>query len=65
MSRNLRVPVGILIVLVGLLWMFQGIGVIGGSFMSGATLWAVIGPIVAAAGLLLVITGLRGGNGSR
>jgi hypothetical protein len=27
--------------------------------MSGATVWAVIGPLVALAGLVLIIVGLR------
>jgi hypothetical protein len=59
MAKNLKVPIGVLIVLLGLLWMFQGLGVIGGSVMSGKTLWAIIGPVVALAGLGLVVTGIR------
>lgn len=39
--------------LVGLLWLFQGIGVIGGSFMSSDPTWAVIG-----GGLVTVAFGL-------
>ena len=34
----------------------QGLGYIGGSAMSGVTLWAVIGPIVAVAGLGLALS---------
>ena len=37
----------------------QGLGYVGGSFMSGATGWAVIGPLVALAGLVLIVVGLR------
>ena len=33
----------IALVLVGGLWIFQGIGVIEGSFMTGEAVWAVIG----------------------
>ena len=33
--------------------------VFGGSAMSGKTLWAVLGPIVAVVGVILVVTGLR------
>ena len=53
------IVVGLLLVAMGLVWMLQGLGVIGGSAMSGQTLWAVIGPIVALAGLALVFRGTR------
>jgi hypothetical protein len=59
-KKNLLVPVGVLIVLVGLLWTLQGLDVVGGSGMSGKTMWAVIGPIVALAGLGLAVVGWRG-----
>lgn len=54
------IAVGMLMVLAGVIWLLQGLGYIGGSFMSGATLWAVIGPIVALAGLVLIGIALRG-----
>jgi hypothetical protein len=50
MSKQLLVGVGLLLVLVGAIWTGQGVGLIGGSFMSGELLWAVIGPLVALAG---------------
>ena len=56
MSRPVRVVVGILVLLVGTLWTLQGLGVVGGSAMSGVTLWAVIGPIVAVLGLGLALS---------
>lgn len=55
MSRPLRVSLGVLLVAVGLLWTLQGLGYVGGSVMSGVTLWAVIGPVVVAAGLALAL----------
>jgi hypothetical protein len=55
----LFIVVGVLLVAIGLLWMFQGLGVIGGSAMSGQTLWAVVGPIVAVVGIGLVVAGVR------
>jgi len=58
--KNLLAPVGVLLVLVGLLWMLQGLDVVGGSGMSGKTLWAIVGPIVALVGVGLVVTGIRG-----
>jgi hypothetical protein len=46
---------GILLVAVGALWTLQGLGVLGGSVMSGSTMWAIIGPIVAIVGVVLVV----------
>jgi cytochrome bd-type quinol oxidase subunit 2 len=51
---------GVLVALAGAVWTLQGLGYIGGSFMSGATLWAVIGPIVLLAGLAIIYLALRG-----
>ncbi len=51
--------VGVVLVVVGALWFLQGIDVVGGSGMSGKTLWAVVGPIVALVGLGLVLGGAR------
>ena len=56
MSRPVRVIIGVIVLLVGALWTLQGLGYIGGSAMSGVTLWAVIGPIVAVAGLGLALS---------
>jgi hypothetical protein len=53
------IVVGVLLVLTGLLWMLQGLDVLGGSAMSGKTTWAVVGPIVAVAGLVLAVAGVR------
>jgi hypothetical protein len=60
MKKNLVVPLGVVLVLIGLLWTLQGLGVIGGGGMSGKTMWAVIGPIVALIGLGLAVFGVRG-----
>ncbi len=60
MSRPVALVVGGVLVLIGLLWTGQGIGWIGGSPMTGVTLWAVVGPVVALVGLLLVLRGGRG-----
>ena len=50
---------GAVLVVAGVIWALQGFGVIGGSFMSGDSVWAVIGPVVAVAGLVLAGIGLR------
>ena len=50
---------GVLAVVLGGLWTLQGLDVVGGSVMSGVGMWAVIGPIVAVTGLLLIVIGVR------
>lgn len=50
---------GILMVLMGAVWTGQGLGYIEGSFMTGSTTWAVVGPITAAAGLALTYLARR------
>ena len=59
MRKIVFVVIGIAAALAGLVWTLQGLGYVGGSFMSGATVWAVIGPLVALAGLMLIVIGLR------
>jgi len=58
-TRALLVAGGSLVTLAGVIFALQGVGVIGGSFMSGTTTWAVAGPVIALAGLALVGLGLR------
>ena len=68
--RVLLVAAGALIAIAGIVWTLQGLGYVGGSFMTGATVWAIIGPVTALAGLALITAGLlrrripggRGGN---
>lgn len=50
---------GGILVAVGLLWTLQGLGVVGGSVMSGVRLWAVIGPFVALVGIIVAAGGRR------
>lgn len=49
---------GVLLLLVGLIWVLQGSGVIGGSIMSGQKLWLGVGIVVAIVGLGLGYLGL-------
>ena len=41
MKQVALIVLGVLVALAGAVWTLQGLGYIGGSFMSGATLWAV------------------------
>jgi hypothetical protein len=49
---------GVILSAVGLVWMLQGLNVLGGSAMSGSPIWAVIGPIVLLTGLAVIIVGI-------
>ena len=60
MSRPVALVLGGILVVVGIVWFLQGIDVLGGSAMSGVTLWAIVGPIVALAGILLIVRSGRG-----
>ncbi len=59
MRRVVLVGVGILVTLAGTVFTLQGVGVLGGSVMSGVTFWAVAGPVIALAGLVIAAIGLR------
>ena len=59
MSRPVLLGIGAVLVLVGAVWFLQGIDVLGGSGMSGKTLWAVVGPIVALVGVGVLVLGAR------
>jgi hypothetical protein len=50
---------GVLLLLLGALWLLQGVGIIPGSFMTGQTQWAVYGAIAAVTGLGLLILARR------
>ncbi len=58
-ARILLAVAGSLITVAGVVFALQGVGVIGGSFMSGTTIWAVAGPVIALAGLALITLALR------
>jgi len=58
-ARILLVAAGSLITVAGIVFTLQGAGVIGGSFMSGTTTWAVAGPVIALIGLALIALALR------
>jgi hypothetical protein len=57
--RYVLLILGGLMVLVGGVWLLQGIGILPGSFMTGQPFWAVMGAIFLAVGALLVLAGFR------
>ena len=46
-------------VLVGGVWLLQGVGILPGSFMTGQPFWAMMGAIFLAVGGVLVVAGFR------
>ena len=52
--RAALAAVAVVAIAAGVIFFFQGIGVIGGSFMSGSALWAALGPLIALGGLGLL-----------
>ena len=59
----MRMPMmiaGVLLVLIGGVWILQGINVLPGSFMTGQTKWAVYGGITAVIGVALIVLSRRG-----
>jgi hypothetical protein len=65
MGRTVGLVLAVLMVAVGLLWTFQGLGYVKGSAMTGVEFWAVLGPVVAGFGVALGIVALRGTGGRR
>ena len=59
MRNGVLTAVGVVLTIAGVIWALQGFGVIGGSFMSGDSVWAIIGPVVAALGLVVIGIGVR------
>ena len=59
MGRSTVIAFGAVLIIFGAVWFLQGIDVLGGSAMSGKTLWAVVGPVLAVVGAGVTAVGLR------
>jgi len=53
------IVVGAILTLFGVVFTLQGVGLLGGSPMTGDVTWAIIGPVLAAAGLVLLAFAAR------
>ena len=59
MWRIVLALAGTLIAIAGVVWTLQGLGFIKGSVMTGVTLWAILGPLIALFGVAVTVAGLR------
>jgi hypothetical protein len=57
--RASAIVLGVILVLVGLVWIGQGLGYVKGSFMTGAMLWVWIGAATAVVGAAMISLSLR------
>lgn len=62
MKKALLIVAGVLVALAGVVFTLQGLNVIGNSAMSGHTIWAVLGPVIAIIGLIGATAGVRRGR---
>lgn len=61
----IRRVVGIVLVIVGAVWIAQGSGVLHGSFMTGEGFWTIVGVIAALFGIALIVGTVRDKNRAR
>ena len=59
MRWGLIIP-GVIALLIGGVWFFQGIGRLLGSPMTGQPFWAIAGGVLVIVGLAVTIIGFRG-----
>ena len=64
-GRQAGIGVGVVAVLVGLLWVGQGLGYLPGSFMTGSLTWFWVGIVLVVVGVLLLGRNLRRRRPSR
>ena len=60
--RASRLVIALVLALLGLVWIGQGVGVIGGSVMTGSGFWGVVGAILVV--VAAVLAGLEARRGS-
>jgi uncharacterized membrane protein YcjF (UPF0283 family) len=61
----IKLMVGGVLILVGLLFTGQGLNLIPGSFMTGDRTWFWVGLVLVVVGVVLVVAGLHRGPAAR
>lgn len=51
--------VGVLLALIGSIWILQGVNILPGSFMTGQMKWAAYGAIALAVGVAMLVAARR------
>lgn len=59
MRKATLVALAVLMVLIGAVWTFQGLGYLEGSPMTDEPFWAIAGPVVAGFGIALLVVALQ------
>jgi hypothetical protein len=57
--RGIGIPLGVVMVVFGTLFTFQGLGYVGGSAMTGSSFWAIAGPVIAGLGVAVLLVSVR------
>jgi uncharacterized membrane protein HdeD (DUF308 family) len=57
--RIVMIVAGVLCLLLGCVWILQGINILPGSFMTGQTKWAIYGALLAIIGIGLLFSANR------
>jgi hypothetical protein len=52
--RPARIAIAVILVLLGAVWLGQGLGVLPGGFMRGSLFWGVLGGVLVAVGAALL-----------
>jgi hypothetical protein len=55
MKTQVRIVIGVVAIVVGFVWFFQGIGRLAGSPMTGVGFWAWAGAALVVVGLLMIL----------
>ncbi len=50
----MRWAIGGVLIMIGVVWFMLGAGIVGGSVMTGQTIWAVVGAVLGITGLWIV-----------
>jgi hypothetical protein len=59
MGKITKLVLGVILIAIGVIWFFQGIGSLAGSPMTGVSFWAFAGVLSFVVGLVLLTLGLR------
>ena len=57
--RIVTIVAGVLCLLLGCVWILQGINILPGSFMTGQTKWAIYGALLVIIGIGLLVSANR------